>query len=114
EYVTGFAYTFHEASDAGHHDGTQQTPPLSTLVARRAVFDRVGGFDPNYRVISGAEWFTRAQDANIPYAILQEPLCRVRLHPNSPAADPAAHQRELVRMRYTSIKRREHERKYQR
>ncbi|MEO8393667.1 MAG: glycosyltransferase [Chloroflexota bacterium] len=114
EYVTSFAYSFLEAGFEGR-PLAQHTPLLSTLLARRAVFERVGSFDPNFRVMSGAEWLTRAQDASIPYATLQEPLSRIRLHPQSAsAADPAANQRELVRLHYTSIKRRDHERKYQR
>jgi glycosyltransferase involved in cell wall biosynthesis len=52
----------------------------TTLVVRREVFDRVGGFDIAYKVGEDIDWFFRAKDAGVPFAVLPETLVRRRLH----------------------------------
>jgi glycosyltransferase involved in cell wall biosynthesis len=52
----------------------------SALVVRREVFDRVGGFDVAYRVGEDVDWFFRAKDTRIPFAVLPDVLLRRRLH----------------------------------
>jgi glycosyltransferase involved in cell wall biosynthesis len=52
----------------------------SALVVRREIFDRVGGFDPRYRVGEDIDWFFRAKDTGIPFAILPEVLLHRRVH----------------------------------
>ena len=52
----------------------------STLIVRREIFDRIGGFDPRYPVGEDIDWFFRAKDSGIPFAILPEVLLRRRLH----------------------------------
>jgi len=53
---------------------------LATIVARKEIFDRVGNFDPRYRVGEDLEWFTRAKDEGIPMAILPDILLNRRIH----------------------------------
>lgn len=51
-----------------------------TLVVRTEAFDRVGPFDPAYRCGSDTDWFFRAKDAGVPFAILREVLLERRIH----------------------------------
>ncbi|NHZ86170.1 MAG: glycosyltransferase [Planctomycetia bacterium] len=52
----------------------------SALLARRTVFDKVGGYNPNFRFGENAEWLTRTKDANIKMVVLTETLLEQRLH----------------------------------
>lgn len=53
----------------------------SSLVARKVVFEQIGGFDATY-VNEGEdiEWFARAKDAGIPMVIHKETLLHRRMH----------------------------------
>jgi len=53
---------------------------LATIVARREVFEQVGGFDTRFKVTEDFEWFTRAKDAGISMMILPEKLLIRRVH----------------------------------
>jgi hypothetical protein len=55
----------------------------STLVVRREIFARIGGFDPARRVGEDVDWFFRAREAAVPFAILPDVLVRRRLHDTS-------------------------------
>jgi GT2 family glycosyltransferase len=81
-----------------------------TLVARRAVFEQVGGFDPDYRIGSDFEWFTRAKDAGIPMAILPRVLLYRRIHDSNLSCQPQARCASLLRMFQASIVRQRRQR----
>jgi GT2 family glycosyltransferase len=51
-----------------------------TMLARREVFDRVGLFDPSYRVGEDTEWMFRAVAAGMVIAKLDRVLIRRRIH----------------------------------
>jgi len=51
-----------------------------TLVARRTVFDLVGGFDVSLRVGPDSDWFARAKDKNLQMAIMPEVVLLKRVH----------------------------------
>ena len=53
---------------------------LATIVARKAVFDQIGGFNLRYQVGEDLEWFTRAKDEGIPLVILPDILLNRRIH----------------------------------
>ena len=53
---------------------------LQTLVARKAVFDKVGLFDLDYEVGEDAEWLARAKDAGVRSLVLREICSRYRIH----------------------------------
>ena len=53
---------------------------METLVARRAVFDTVGLFDPSFAVGEDTDWFARARDAHVPTVVLPETLVVKRVH----------------------------------
>jgi len=83
---------------------------LMTLVARRTVFEQVGGFDPGYRVGSDFEWFTRATDAGIPTAILPRVLLYRRIHDSNLSSQPQTRAASLLRMFKASIDRQRRQR----
>jgi len=51
-----------------------------TMLARRAVFDRVGPFDPAFAVAFEVDWFARAQDMQISSGVVEEVLLHKRIH----------------------------------
>lgn len=75
------------------------------LFVSRATFDRVGGFDPDFRVGEGAEWFARAKDAGVLKAILPEVLLLRRAHPANQTNDLARIRSGVLRALKASIDR---------
>lgn len=74
---------------------------LSSIVARKAVFDRIGGFNPCYQVTEDFEWITRTKDAGISMVILPEVLSHRRIH----SSNISITQRSLCKaMRLKAIK----------
>lgn len=57
------------------------------LFVLREILDKVGGFDPNFRVGEGADWFARAKDTGISMAILPETLLYRRVHNDNQTHD---------------------------
>jgi len=78
---------------------------LASLVARRVIFEQIGGFDASYRVASDFEWITRAKDAGIPIAILPEIVLHRRIHSSNMSYQTQARRASLVRMFKASIDR---------
>ncbi|MFC1574462.1 glycosyltransferase family A protein [Gemmatimonadota bacterium] len=52
----------------------------SSLVVRREVFQTVGPYDPMITHGESADWFARAKDMGIPYAIIPETLLHKTVH----------------------------------
>jgi glycosyltransferase involved in cell wall biosynthesis len=63
----------------------------SSLLARRQMFELLGGFDPNIRVYEDLEWLARSKQAGIPPVALPEVLTRRRIHGANISGDPATH-----------------------
>jgi glycosyltransferase involved in cell wall biosynthesis len=53
---------------------------METLVARRAVFDRVGRFDESFEIGEDADWYARAKDHGAVSAVVPDVLLRKRVH----------------------------------
>ncbi len=53
---------------------------LETLVARKSIFDVLGKFDPVVAISMDVDWYSRANDSNVPMAILSEVLLYRRVH----------------------------------
>lgn len=51
-----------------------------TLMIRREAFDRIGGFDETLKRGDFIDWFARAEEAGITYALLPQLLAYRRLH----------------------------------
>ena len=54
-----------------------------TLVVRKSLFDVIGNFNPQFTSAEDVEWFARANDYQIPMAILPEVLLHKRVHDNN-------------------------------
>jgi glycosyltransferase involved in cell wall biosynthesis len=50
------------------------------LLARRSLFDRLGGFDETLTICDDIDWFARAQDENVTVAVLPDVLVHRRVH----------------------------------
>ncbi|MFQ5500542.1 MAG: glycosyltransferase family A protein, partial [Candidatus Zixiibacteriota bacterium] len=74
-----------------------------TMVARKEVFDRVGGFDPSYRVGNDFDWVTRAKDLGIAMTILPETLMLRRVHETNLSHDTQTQRADLFRLVKASI-----------
>jgi len=112
-YTTTLLRLFYDADtpprpgfrEEGFDQGMEGRFP-GTMLARRAVFDRVGPFDPAFRVAYEVDWFARAQDAGVPSAVVEQVLLHKRIH----AANHAI-QREQFRREWFVVMRRSLERK---
>lgn len=61
-----------------------------TMVVRREVFERSGGFDEEMRMAEDVDWLLRASEAGVEVARLPRVLLRRRVHPESLTQDAAA------------------------
>jgi GT2 family glycosyltransferase len=51
-----------------------------TMLVRKSLFDRIGGFDARLRAAEDTEWYCRMMMAGIPYRTLSDVLVRRRQH----------------------------------
>jgi len=85
----------------------QNEPPCtlpSALLVRHPVFLQVGYFDEQYRYSDDTDWFLRAKDAAIPYAIVPAPLVYKRIHGQNLSHQPGMSQ-ETMRAFHASVRR---------
>ena len=69
---------------------------METLVARRSVFDVVGGFDPTYKTAEDVDWFARAKDAGIPMVKMDQVLLHKRVHDENTSVNAPDNTRLLL------------------
>jgi glycosyltransferase involved in cell wall biosynthesis len=78
-----------------------------TLVARRRIFETVGGFDPALRHGNDTAWFLRAAEHGVEMELLPEVLALRRLHAGNRSRRMAeSSQREYLRILKASLDRR--------
>ncbi len=75
----GFAFPSHLLREE-LLEGSRVMRIMETLVARRELFDQIGGLDPQFATGEDVDWYARAQDAAVPLAVLDEVLLRKRIH----------------------------------
>ena len=80
---------------------------METLVARRQLFSRLGGFDVALSTAEDVDFFLRAQEQNVPMACLPEVLLHKRLHGNNASLAAATNTKNLFTALRRSINRRE-------
>jgi glycosyltransferase involved in cell wall biosynthesis len=77
----------------------------SALLVRRDVFDQVGPFDESYRYSDDTDWFLRAKEFAIPFAVVPEVLVNKRIHETNLSRAPGMSQ-ETLRAFHASMQRR--------
>ena len=85
----------------GHHVGRI----METLVARKSLFDAIGGFDSGMALAEDADWYARANDHQVPMAIIPEVLLYKRVHNANASSDTQTSNRELLKAMKRSIER---------
>jgi len=86
-------------------DEPEAAPIPSALVARRAVFDGVGGFDPTFRMACDTDWLFRARDAGVSIAWVPDVLVLRRVHRGNMSNATAAGKQEFLRVLHGSVRR---------
>jgi glycosyltransferase involved in cell wall biosynthesis len=80
-----------------------------TMLARRAVFDQVGPFNPAYALAFEVDWFARAQDAGIPSAVIETVLLYKRIHAQNNSIQREKYRQEwFAVMRQSLLRKRSH------
>ena len=76
---------------------------METLVAHKAVFDGIGGFNPDLSSAEDVDWFARANDKNIPMAIIPAVLLHKRVHDTNLSMNIPTNNRDLLKALQKSI-----------
>ncbi len=84
----GFRRALLEGDHVGHI--------METLLARRAVFDLVGRFDPRLSTGEDVDWFARAHDLGVHHAVVERVLLHKRVHDRNLSLRDAESNRNLL------------------
>ena len=79
---------------------------LGSVLARRAVFDRIGAFDPRYRYCEDVDWFMRAQEHGTVFDVLAKVVLLYRRHEENMTRNAAGVASNLTKVLKASIDRR--------
>lgn len=79
---------------------------METLIARREVFERLGGFDCSLSTAEDVDFFLRAQEAQLAMAVLPELLLHKRLHDSNASLAAETNTKNLMQTLRRSISRR--------
>jgi glycosyltransferase involved in cell wall biosynthesis len=77
-----------------------------TLVAWRETFDAVGGFNASYAAAQDVDWFLRAQELDLPTALVPSVLLYKRVHESNLSSNAAVNTPALLQILRSSIRRR--------
>jgi hypothetical protein len=72
--------------------------PVCTALTRSWVFDRIGDFDPSFRIAADVDWLFRVLDAGIEVGMLDEVFLVRRLHDANLTHDTAQNWRDMARI----------------
>jgi glycosyltransferase involved in cell wall biosynthesis len=76
-----------------------------TLLARKNVFESIGGFDTMLLLAGDVDWFVRAKDSKVPMAILDEVFLYKRVHDSNLSSNARLNSEELLRVFKNSVDR---------
>lgn len=86
-------------------EGDHVAPIMETLVARRTLFESLGKFDTGLVIANDVDWFTRANDCNIPMSVIPRVLLRKRVHDTNLSMNIETNNRDLLKLLKSSIDR---------
>ena len=86
-------------------DAPRPVRVMEALLARRALFDAVGGLRADVSPADDVDWFARVQDAGHEVAVVPEVLLRKRVHAGSTAHNSEEAPAALVRLLHDSVRR---------
>jgi len=81
---------------------------METLVARKALFEAMGKFNPEFKVAEDVDWFSRAKDNNIPIAVMAEVLLHKHIHNTNLSLNSPVNNQNLLKIMRQSIERKRH------
>jgi glycosyltransferase involved in cell wall biosynthesis len=76
---------------------------INALCIRRAAFDRIGLFDPRYRIAADRDWMLRAWLARERIVEIAAPVYRYIAHPGSLTLDPARRSYAAIRREHLTM-----------
>ena len=76
------------------------------LVARRSLFDEIGGFSTDLAIGCDADWFARARDRGVPMAVIPQVLLKKRIHEGNLSTDYRRNREEMFEVVRRSLVRR--------
>lgn len=86
-------------------DADRVAPIPGTLLAERALFDDVGGFDTRLKIAADVDWFARAKDAGVPTSVFDRLVLHKRIHGGNLAGDAKVNNTELLSLLRASLAR---------
>ena len=78
---------------------------VGALLARKSVFDRIGGFCEEYRYGNDSDWFAKSLDFDIKSTVLPEVILHKRIHDTNESHNTKDMQVELLTIIRASIQR---------
>ncbi len=78
---------------------------METLVARKSVFEKVGKFDTGLNIAGDVDWYSRANDLQIPMAIIPRVLLHKRIHGTNISLNVDANNQNLLKALRQSVHR---------
>ena len=91
---------------SGDAERSTSAPLLGSLLCRRSVFERVGGFDESLAHAEDVEWLARVQAADVSMRAIDTIALEYRIHGQNMTGDVAANQAFLLRALKQSLDRR--------
>jgi glycosyltransferase involved in cell wall biosynthesis len=78
---------------------------METLVAHKRLFSQIGTFNTGYSIASDVDWYARANDQQIPMALIPEVLVHKRVHDHNTSADAQTNNQQLLKILRRSVQR---------
>ena len=84
---------------------------METLVAKKTLFDKIGGLSSDFNVAEDVDWFARANDAKIPTGIVDRVLLNKRVHDTNLSLNAQENNQNLLTILRKSIERKRQQQK---
>ncbi|MEM1167879.1 MAG: glycosyltransferase [Cyanobacteria bacterium P01_H01_bin.35] len=78
---------------------------METLVVRKTLFEKIGKLNPEFAVAEDVDWFARANDAQIPMAVMPKVLLNKRVHDTNLSLNSQQNTQNLLKLIRNSIQR---------